>query len=241
MPIFSFGKIGRTRNYRHIFFDLDRTLWDFELNREDALRDLFFEFQLDTIFPNFTIFLKTFNRHNEELWRHYTRNEITKEVVRYKRFDSTLSDYGTNNTRLAKKLGEEYLNIMPLKTALIPGSRELLEYLAPNYTLHILSNGFKEVQLPKLKRCHLEHYFSRIITTDSSGYHKPDQRAFGHALSKANAKKTESLMVGDDLEVDIIGAKRFGIGQVYFNPTKTPHKQRVTHEISYLLEIRNIL
>ncbi len=231
----------KQRAYKHIFFDLDRTLWDFEQNKEDALRDIFFDYQLDTVFPNILTFINTFTKHNDYLWEKYLKGELTKDVLRYKRFEVTLVDYGLNNTRLAKTLGEEYLKIMPLKTALVPGTRELLEYLSEKYKLHIISNGFNEVQFPKLERCHIEHYFEWVVTSEDAGYHKPDPRVFGHSLSKANAKKEESIMVGDDFEKDVEGAKKFGMDQIYFNPENKPRKFKATYEVQSLRDIMTIL
>ena len=162
-------------------------------------------------------------------------------MLRYKRFDATLSELGVNNHQLAAKLGEEYLRILPLKTTLIPGAKELLDYLAPKYGLLILSNGFHEVQVDKLKRCGLNHYFDRVVTSELSGYHKPDPRAFGYAISTASIKKNQGIMVGDDLEVDIIGALKFGMDQIYFNPERKLHSEKVTHEVETLGEITQIL
>lgn len=232
---------ARKRTYKHIFFDLDRTLWDFEQNKVDALRDLFFDYNLDNVFPDVMTFINTFTRNNDYLWDKYIKGELTKDVLRYKRFEVTLQDYSTKNEKLAKTLGEEYLKIMPLKTALINGTRDLLEYLSPKYKLHIISNGFNEVQFPKLERCHIAKYFEWVVTSENAGYHKPDPRVFGYSLSKANAKKEESIMIGDDLEIDIVGAKKFGMDQVYFNPEKKPHKLKVTHEVQSLSEIIKIL
>lgn len=227
--------------YKHVFFDLDRTLWDFEQNMRDALKDIFFEHQLDTVFPDLPTFINTFNQKNNYLWDKYLKGEMTKEVLRHKRFEATLEDYGLVNPRLAKTIGEEYLRIMPLKTTLIPGAREILEYLSERYRLHVISNGFQEVQLPKLQRSHIAKYFEWIVTSEQSGYHKPDARAFGYALSKANARKDESIMVGDDLEIDIAGAKKFGMDQIYFNPTQTLHRTKVTFEVRDLREIKEYL
>ncbi|MGD9977843.1 MAG: YjjG family noncanonical pyrimidine nucleotidase [Bacteroidales bacterium] len=233
--------LKRRHSYRHLFFDLDRTLWDFEQNKVDALRDIYFDYQLDIAFPNILTFIDTFTRHNDYLWDKYIKGELSKDVLRFKRFEITLNDYGIDNQRLAKTIGDEYLKIMPLKTALVPGTRDLLEYLGKKYKLHIISNGFNEVQLPKLQRCHIDHYFEWVVTSEIAGYHKPDPRVFGYSLSKANAKKEESLMIGDDLNVDIVGAKKFGIDQIYFNPGNVPHKLKITYEVNSLSEIMKIL
>lgn len=227
--------------YKHIFFDLDRTLWDFEQNMRDALVDIFVTHKLDVAFPDPDTFIDCFNRNNHYLWDKYLKGELTKDVLRYKRFEITLSEYGIESKDLAETIGDEYLTIMPQKTALIPGTRETLEYLAGRYKLHVISNGFKEVQLPKLQRSNIDHYFEWVVTSEHSGFHKPDKRAFGYALSKANARKSESIMVGDDLEIDIIGAKKFGMDQIYFNPNKNPHQTKVTFEVRELAEITKIL
>ncbi len=231
----------RHNAYNHVFFDLDRTLWDFEQNMRDALRDIFAEHKLDSIFPDSTTFIESFDRNNHYLWDKYLKGELSKDVLRYKRFEVTLEQFGCKNTPLAKALGEEYLAIMPLKTALVPGTHELLEYLSERYILHIISNGFQEVQLPKLQRSNIDHFFRWVITSEYSGYHKPDKRAFGFALSKANARKNESIMIGDDLDADILGAKNFGIDQIFYNPKKILHNQRITYEVRDLKEIIRVL
>ena len=234
-----FGRKKKT--YKHIFFDLDRTIWDFEQNMSDALRDVFFDFNLDSAFPNLPTFISTFTKHNDYLWEKYRLGELKKDVLRFKRFELTLRDYGVNEPLLVKKIDEEYIRITPMKTALIPNAREVLEYLKPKYKLHIISNGFNEVQFPKLERCHIAEYFDKVITSESSGYHKPCPEAFGISLSTANAKKEESLMVGDDMEIDIIGAKKFGIDQVFFNPKKISPKVKPTYEIHSLIELKTLL
>lgn len=230
-----------SNRYRYVFIDLDRTLWDFERNSLEVLHELFSEYKLDSVVADATTFSRTYVKHNNYLWNSYCKGELTKEVLRYKRFDATLSELGVNNHQLAAKLGEEYLRILPLKTILIPNAKELLDYLAPKYGLMILSNGFHEVQVDKLKRCGLNHYFDRVVTSELSGYHKPDPRAFGYALSSANIRKNQGIMVGDDLEVDIVGARKFGMDQIFFNPERKPHGEKVTYEVETLKEITQIL
>lgn len=234
-----FGK--KIKVYKHVFFDLDRTLWDFDQNMLDALRDLFFDYNLDSVFPDINTFVSTFTRHNDYLWEKYRLGELKKDILRFKRFEMTLKDYGVNEPLIAKKMGEEYIKITPTKTALIPHTREILDYLKTKYKLHIISNGFDEVQFPKLEKCHIAQYFEKVITSENSGYHKPCPEAFGYSLSTANAKKEESIMIGDDLEIDIIGAKKFGIDQVYFNRYSVAHKAKPTHEINSLIELKKIL
>ena len=227
--------------YRHIFFDLDRTLWDFESNMRITLTDLFHRHNLGDYAPDPNHFIETFNVHNSRLWNSYQNGKMKKEVLRYKRFEKTLGDYGIRSKDLSMVIGQQYIDESPKKTALMPHTVEVLNYLKEKYVLHIITNGFNEVQFTKLELCGLSSYFTKVITSEISGYHKPRPEAFGYTLSSANARKAESIMIGDDLEADILGAKAFGIDQIFFNPNREQHSQSVTYEISSLLELKKIL
>lgn len=228
-------------SYKHIFFDLDRTLWDFEQNMRITLTEIYHNHSLSRAIKSSDVFIETFIVHNHRLWASYQRGEMKKEVLRYKRFELTLKDFGVKNKALASVIGNEYINESPRKTALIPYTVDLLDYLQNKYKLHIITNGFNEVQFTKLNLCGIEKYFDKVVTSEISGYHKPRPEAFGYSLAKANARKNESIMVGDDIETDIIGAKKFGINQIYFNPQQVPHTETITHEVKSLLEIKEIL
>jgi len=206
-----------------------------------TLTDLFHRHSLGDYAPNPDHFIETFNLHNSRLWNSYQNGNMKKEVLRYKRFEKTLGDYGIRSKDLAKVIGQEYIEESPKKTALMPHAIEVLNYLKEKYTLHIITNGFNEVQFTKLELCGLSNYFTKVVTSEISGYHKPRTEAFGYTLSSANARKAESIMIGDDLEADILGAKAFGIDQVFFNPNQEQHNHSVTHEISSLLELKQIL
>ena len=234
-----FAKI--TMKYKHIFFDLDRTLWDFDTNMRLTLEEIFYRHKLDRAFGDFNNFFETFMGHNERLWDHYRKGNMKKEILRFKRFDLTLRDVGIKDEILAQVIGDEYITESPLKTALIPHAIEVLDYLNGKYGLHIITNGFNEVQFSKLKLCGLDKYFQKVITSEMSGYHKPRPEAFGYSLSAANAKKAESLMIGDDLEIDILGAKNFGMDQVFYNADGVKHNEELTFEINTLQELMNIL
>jgi putative hydrolase of the HAD superfamily len=228
-------------NYKHILFDLDRTLWDFEQNMRLTLIDIFDRHELNKSIPDYDTFINSFVVINNKLWGWYQDGKMKKEVLRYKRFELTLNEYGIKNKDLAAVIGQEYIDESPKKTALMPHTIESLDYLFPKYKLHIITNGFNEVQFTKLKLCGLDKYFDKVITSEISGYHKPKPEAFGYTLSSANAKKEESIMIGDDLENDILGAKDFGINQIYFNPEGLPHNESLTHEIRSLKELKEIL
>lgn len=233
---------GPSRGYRHIFFDLDRTLWDFERNRDLTLAQMFEEHRLGGIFGALPAFLECYCRHNDRLWGYYGRHEIDKAMLRFKRFYDTLCEFGADNPALARTLDADYIGLMPQHNALIAGAAELLDHLqGRGYRLHVLTNGFSEVQSPKLERSGIRGYFDWVITSEQSGYHKPDPRAFGYALAKANARKRESIMVGDNFEADIAGAMRFGIDQIYYNPSGGVPPARPTHEVAHLGQICGLL
>ncbi|HCX99522.1 MAG TPA: noncanonical pyrimidine nucleotidase, YjjG family [Bacteroidales bacterium] len=227
--------------YKHIFFDLDRTLWDFEHNMRLTLMDIFDRHNLSNYAPGPEHFIETFNLHNDRLWNSYQNGELKKKVLRYKRFEKTLGDYGIRNKDLVMVIDREYIDESPKKTVLIPHSIEVLEYLKNKYKLHIITNGFNEVQFAKIELCGISHYFTKVVTSEMSGHHKPHPKAFGYTVSLANARKEESVMIGDDYKADIIGAKSFGIDQIYFNPTQTKQAQKATFEITSLLELLKIL
>jgi putative hydrolase of the HAD superfamily len=228
-------------HFNHIFFDLDRTLWDFEQNMRITLTEIYNNHQLNMRIESPKKFIEAFVMHNDRLWASYQNGEMKKEVLRYKRFELTLKDFGIKDKVLASVIGQEYIDESPKKTALIPHTIDVLDYLFGNYKLHIITNGFNEVQFTKLKLCGLEKYFDKVVTSEISGYHKPKTEAFGYSLSMANAKKNESIMVGDDIYTDIIGAKKFGISQIYFNPQRLPHNETITYEVESLMEIMKIL
>lgn len=232
----------RRKTYKHVFFDLDRTLWDFDCNRDLTLYQMFAERNLARIFGNERAFIECYCRHNDRLWGYYGRHEIDKATLRFKRFYDTLCEFDTDNPELARTLDADYIGLMPSHNALIDGAVDLLDYLANRgYRLHVITNGFSEVQSPKLERSGIRNYFEWVITSEQSGYHKPDKRAFGYALAKANARKAESIMVGDNFEIDIVGAMRFGMSQIYFNPNNLGCSEAPTHQVRYLLQIRDIL
>ncbi|HEY9113921.1 MAG TPA: YjjG family noncanonical pyrimidine nucleotidase [Bacteroidales bacterium] len=228
--------------YKHIFFDLDRTLWDFDSSAEMAFTEIFEKFHLyEKGIESVKIFQKAYNIHNEQLWELYRHGKIEKEILRSLRFQMTLADFGIADEKLAEKIGDEYLTISPLKVSLFPNAFETLQYLQQKYILHLITNGFSEVQYIKLKASGLEKYFIEIITSEEAGVKKPDARIFEYSLKKSGAKAAESLMIGDDYEVDVLGAKNAGIDQVLFDPLKTYQKNGSTFYINDLGELKGFL
>ncbi|HET6992949.1 MAG TPA: YjjG family noncanonical pyrimidine nucleotidase [Bacteroidia bacterium] len=229
-------------SYRHLFFDLDRTLWDLERNARETLLELFEKYELKNRgIESSEIFIEHYNRYNDLLWDRYRRKLIDKATLRALRFKQTLSHLGIHDKELADRFDHDYIAEAPKKKNLIPGAIEMLDALKNDFQFHIITNGFPEVQHHKISNGGLENYFEVIITSEGCGYSKPDARIFTHALKKSGANAEESLMIGDDLQVDIVGARKAGWDQVFFNPVKGAHSEKVTHEITELKELVKIL
>ena len=226
---------------KHIFFDLDRTLWDFETNSHNTLEELFSTFHLkEKGIPNADKFIQIYKVRNEKLWELYRAGKISQIDLRRERFQRTLAYFGIHDFALSEAIGEQYISICPKKNQLLPSAIEVLEYLSKKYKLHIITNGFHKVQHVKLKYANLTKYFDSIITSEQIGVMKPNPKIFEFALETANAKSSESVYVGDDLKVDIIGCQNCGIDGIYFNPNSEKHTEKVAFEISCLSQLKEI-
>ena len=207
---------------KHIFFDLDRTLWDFEKNSEQALRILYEDLSLQNHVRDFDTFFMAYKHINARLWNSYGSGKITKDVLRIKRFEDTLKSFQADAPDIAQKLAEGYVSISPRQTNIFPNTHETLQELKKDgKELHIITNGFKEVQFIKLKNCGLLDYFDVIICSEDVGKNKPAPEIFQHTMKLAHAKPEESVMIGDDLKVDVRGAERQGMTGVLFDPHRT--------------------
>lgn len=227
---------------KHLFFDLDRTLWDFEKNSETALNILFDEFELGKQIRSFRTFHTTYKKINAELWFQYAKGEVTKEDLRTKRFERTLINFNVDNKELAKKMGDGYIEISPYQTNLFPNAIETLDSLKrDDFKLHIITNGFKEVQFIKLENSGLIDFFDVILCSEEVGKTKPNPEVFQFALDKANASKKESLMIGDDYHADIIGAEKFGIQSILFDPENKHKEGRHDWKVKHLKEIPELI
>lgn len=229
------------KHYRHIFFDLDHTLWDFERNSEETIHELFDELQLADRISSSKLVYNAFSSVNRYLWNEYHFDRISKEELRKRRFEMVLEQNGVKDEMLAEKLSDMYLEICPQKPHLVPNVQEILDYLRPNYKLHLISNGFQEVTEQKLQGSSLRSYFNTICTPSSCGHKKPEKEIFLHALLQADAEAKNSIMIGDDLEADILGAKGCNIHQIYYNPSNHKHPHEITFEIRDMAELKKIL
>ena len=230
------------KQYRHLFFDLDRTLWDFEANAEETLKDIYLNYQLQQKgIPSFEDFKNSYRTINKNLWEQYKLDQITKERLSVERFRQTLEYFTIKDEALAKNIADDYITISPTKTRLFPNVHDTLHYLSPKYQMHILTNGFNEVQFVKLERAGLRKYFDAIITSENAGSKKPDPGIFEHALVQTHAVRDESLVIGDDPESDIEGAANTGIDQVFVNYQQLNNGIEPTYEITDLKELQRIL
>ena len=228
--------------YRHIFFDLDRTLWDFDAAAEVAFERIYEQYHLkDLGIPSAHEFHMVYHPLNEKLWELYRADRITKSELNRTRFLKPLEHYGIHNVELADHLSEDYVYWSPRIVRLVPGTMELLDYLKPKYHLHLITNGFQEVQHTKLSGSGLEPYFETLTVSEEVGVKKPNPEIFRYAMRKAGATPEESLMIGDEMDVDIDGARAAGMDQVFFNPSGATTQGERTYEVRHLSDIIKIL
>jgi putative hydrolase of the HAD superfamily len=178
---------------------------------------------------------------NQALWALYREDKIGKEELNFRRFYDTLCLFGIDDRSLGEAMASGFIEGISARTYLFPHAKEILEYLYPKYPLHIITNGFEEVQFSKLKNSGMDKFFTHVITSEEACSKKPDPEIFQFALRKTGALAEESLMVGDDLEVDIKGARLMGIDQLFVNHDKVIHSEQVTMEVFSLNEITSIL
>ena len=230
------------KKYHHVFFDLDRTLWDFDAAAEVAFERVYEKYNLKSLgIPSAHEFHEVYHPLNERLWELYREDKITKDFLNRTRFVLPLEHYGIHDIELADHLSEDYVFWSPRIVKLIPGSIELLDYLKPKYHLHLITNGFQEVQHTKLSGSGLEPYFETLTVSEEVGVKKPNPEIFFYALRKANATAEESIVIGDEMAVDIDGARAAGIDQIFFNAKGETIEGERTFEIKRLVEIKRLL
>lgn len=234
--------LGDRGKYRHLFFDLDHTLWDFEANARVTLLELYHNLQLEKRGINdFDLFHKNYLAHNEKLWERYRNGYIKQEELRIKRMWLALLDFKIADELLAKDLSVRFLDLLPTRTILFPYTMEILQYLTnKKYELHLITNGFEKTQHSKLKYSGLDKYFKEVITSEASSSLKPNKEIFDFAFNRTGAKPTESIMLGDSIDVDILGAMKAGIDQVFINHLNISIDIKPTYVVSSLKELEKI-
>jgi putative hydrolase of the HAD superfamily len=226
---------------KHIFFDLDHTIWDFDRNAEETLSELFHEYELDRLgLTSPELFIETYTLNNHQLWADYHLGKISKEYLRSTRFKKTFVDLGIHPDQIPEAFEDDYVRICPTKTNLFPKVHDTLSYLVEKYDLHLISNGFRESTEMKVERTDLAKYFRTIVISEVVGINKPDPAIFEYALTKASAEKRHSVMIGDSIEADIRGAQQFGIDAIFFNPCSKELPEDVVLHISRFEDLVDI-
>ena len=222
----------------HIFFDLDHTLWDFETNSAKAFEFIFEERKVNV---NINEFLTHYKPINLRYWKLYRKERVSKKVLRYKRLKETfdLLSYKISDNDI-DHLSKIYIDNLPNYNTLFDGTSEILNYLLPKYKLHIITNGFEEVQTKKMSTSGILHFFDKVITSESVGVKKPNPKIFHHALEVAETEAKNSIMIGDNYEADILGAQQVGMQTIHFKEYHNTTNKGIIN-ITSLLEIKKYL
>lgn len=220
----------------HVFFDLDHTLWDFERNSETCLQEIHGHSVAGRV--SYQAFINTFRVTNKGLWRQLEANTITHDELRKARFRDTLLTLDvpcTEEESLA--MNEQFMQLLPVQKHLIEGAIDVLEYLRPKYQLHIISNGYLDIQTRKMTGSGILSYFRHIITSDISGARKPDRKIFDYALRSAGTTAERSVYIGDDEIADKAGSENAGLPFIHFDPSGHAFTPGVIRELTALKNI----
>jgi putative hydrolase of the HAD superfamily len=228
--------------YRHLFFDLDHTLWDFDANARVTLASLYEGMQLkERGVHDFELFYKNYLVHNDKLWERYRKGYIRQDELRVKRMWLSLLDFKIADDELSKAMSIQFIELLPTRTILFPYAKEILQYLKDKgYELHLITNGFEKVQHSKLRNSGLDVFFGKVITSEGSNSLKPNKEIFDYAFLKTGATATNSIMLGDTLEVDIQGAINVGMDQVFVNHLGITAEIKPTYMVRSLQELESI-
>ena len=229
--------------YKHLFFDLDHTLWDFDSNAKETLTDIYglFELEKKNVFP-FDDFYKKYLHHNEILWGRYHKGFITADELKWRRMWRTLLEFKIGDEQLSKDISAQFLEILPTKAKLFPYTLEILDYLTEKqYKLHLITNGFEKTQWKKINLSGIGKYFTQVITSETSNSLKPKKEIFDYALEKAGATLKESIMIGDNQDADIQGAINAGMDSIFVNHINAKPQLSPTYIIHNLKELESIL
>lgn len=235
------------KHYQVLFIDLDNTLYDFTGNSREAYRAVYSLLDYDRWFDSFEHYYSIYEEYNLQLWALYAEGKITKDKLNAERYAHPLRVMGVHDAEfVGARFWNEAMKRLPLGSRLMPHAREVLEYLRPRYRMYILSNGFTELQSRKMHSAGIEGYFDGVILSEDIGVNKPNPEIFYHALRVAGVGASEALMIGDNLEVDIAGASRVGIDQVYYDIVASGGnavslQPSPTYVVTSLLDLKGIL
>lgn len=229
--------------YTDILIDLDDTLIDTAKNTKETVREIYNDYKFEEYFDTFDDFFSLYHGNVSKLWEMYNRGEISKEKIQNERFAVSLRHReGFDDERIAT-INHDYIGRIMKKEAVVEGAIELLDYLKSKYRIHILSNGFTEMQYTKMESAGLSlNYFDNVILSDKVGVNKPHPDIFKYTIEKTGAKLNEAIMIGDNILTDIKGAYDSNIDQIWFNPeSKAAEEFKPTHTVRRLSEIKDIL
>lgn len=230
------------KTYQHLFFDLDHTLWDYDRNVQESLSEIHHLYQLENIgIKDASAFITSFYNVNFKLWALYDVGKIDKDSLREKRFKLVFENAGADMNAVPKAMEEDFMHRTSSKPHVLPYTFEILDYLKPKYRLHIISNGFNESQAKKMDASGLTPYFDLVVTSETTGHKKPDPRIFQFAMDKLGTKSSETMMIGDNPNSDILGAIRANIDNVYFDPHEKGIEHQPTYTIKHLKELEKFL
>lgn len=221
-----------------VFFDLDHTLWDFEKNSALTFEKILSENKVNV---SLNEFLEIYVPLNQRYWKLYREEKISKEELRYGRLKNTFRElqYEIEDRQIAV-LATQYIEQLQNKNHVFQHTFEILNYLKPIYKLHIITNGFQEAQKGKMLNSNIHGFFTHIINSEMVGVKKPNPLIFEFALDKAETNAKQSIMIGDNLEADIIGAKNVGMHTIHFNSNEEAHHEH-SIIIKDLIEIKEYL
>lgn len=228
---------------QHVFFDLDNTLWDNRRNAYLTIKELFEKQEITSKYHiDFEEFHSVYHDINEDLWEKIRDGIIGKEYLREHRFYDSFKHFGVDNKELALYFEENFLDNIVSHNELVEGAEDVLEYLkAKNYTLHIISNGFQEVTERKCTLSGIAPYFKTITSADAVGVRKPNPRIFEYSLGLSEARKEESILIGDDWIADAMGATDFGMDVIFFDVYKEDKQKEGLKAITHLQQIKEYL
>ena len=223
---------------KDVFFDLDHTLWDFDKNSELTFETIFNRSHttIET-----AAFIEKYVPINQACWKLYQYDKITHAELRYNRLKHSFDELNyTISDEQIEDIAQEYIKRLPENNHLFDGTLEVLEYLNQKYKLHIITNGFAEVQFKKISNSNIGSYFQTITNSEMAGVKKPNPIIFEYALDLAKAKKESSVMIGDCIEADVQGALNAGLDAIFFNISNLKVEQNIK-QVNYLLELKKYL
>ena len=226
----------------HLFFDLDHTLWDYNRNCEEALNEIFVLFDIENRgIKTPQQFINQFHIENNRLWNLYDCRKITATQLRFHRFRDVFSAFEIQNQTICDQLHESYMDLSPNKPYLMEGAIEILDYLLPKYKLSIITNGIADNQAKKMKASGIEKYFENVICSQKANARKPERAIFECALKITNCTASRAVMIGDNYEVDIIGAQNIGIDAIYYAPYQNNEKITYKNTVEQLSQLKIFL